>query len=157
MGFEDLDELERLLNHLQRVSAGKQPLFNTVVLNSEEIRRCSENLWSTSGTEKFKTLLDLGNVLSKPLKSDAALYQVLEKLNILLTKGQEGPAMVVIDPLLLTIAVLEILLTVCQSLSNNAEVSKVRRSIEISIIKCIRVHFIRQYADLLWELAKSKI
>ncbi|CAR25165.1 KLTH0G13134p [Lachancea thermotolerans CBS 6340] len=145
-----LKELE-FLEHFLRINRSQQPVFNSFVLQKEQLRQCNIQLWSFRTLDKFTALYQLHDVLQDTKVSDLTLYALLEKLNLLFAKGPDFEESMVMDSKLLTIALIEVLIRICRIISCDSTDSKVRHSLRKSILLSIHVQFTREYALKLWE------
>ncbi|SCU86160.1 LANO_0C06942g1_1 [Lachancea nothofagi CBS 11611] len=140
-----------LLEHFLRVNKEQQPMLNSFILRKDQLRRCNTAMWGFRSLDKFKVLYQLHDVLKNDKLSDLTLYSLLEKLNFLFSKGPQFEESLVLDSKVLTIALIELLIRMCHIISADSTGSKVRHSLQRSILMSIHAQFIREYTLKLWE------
>ncbi|SCU90258.1 LADA_0F02828g1_1 [Lachancea dasiensis] len=139
-----------LLEHLLRVNKDEQPLFNSFMLRKDQLRRCNAALWGFRSMEKFKTLYQLTELLKASPVSDIVLYTLLEKMTFLFAKGPQNADTQILDPRVLTMALIDLLIRVCRVISSDGVETNVRRSLRKSILATIQTQFTNVYVKLFW-------
>ncbi|SCW04227.1 LAFE_0H08878g1_1 [Lachancea fermentati] len=146
-----------ILEHLLRVVKNKQPLFNSVQLNREQIRECNQLIWNGNIANRLKLLHQLNAILAKKDLSERGLYQVNEKLSLLLSTNAQEPRNNILDGHTLTIILIETLINICHIVSKDISESRIRESLRHSIIDCVQSRFIKNYVTNMWKYAKQEL
>ncbi|SCV00207.1 LAME_0G08240g1_1 [Lachancea meyersii CBS 8951] len=142
-----------LLEHLLRVNRDHQPLFNSFILKRDQLRRCNAAVWAFRALDKLRVLYELSDVMQADTPvSDLALYALLEKLNLLFSRGPRWEEPQVLDARALTVALLKLLIRICNVVGTDTLDSKVRPSLQRSVATAIRTQFIAEYIRALWDV-----
>ncbi|SCU87167.1 LAFA_0E05138g1_1 [Lachancea sp. 'fantastica'] len=142
-----------LLEHLLRVNCQQQALFNSFVVRPEQLGKCNTAVWAFRTLDKFRVLYELSDVMQDDhALSDVALYALLEKLNLLFSRGPQWEEPQVLDVRALTVALMELLIRICNVVCADALTSKVRPSLQKSVVAAIRTQFIIEYTQEIWDL-----
>lgn len=147
----------KMLQHFQRVNEGTQLYLNSVQLSREQIRLCNQAMWPTNDMQRLKALCRLNEMTDSNILDDKTLYQLNEKLRLVMPKSDEQhPENSLLDGNLLTIVLLRLLIRICEIIFNDCQYSLVHQNLQKAVLSCINNQFVKKYADALWTYAKQE-